>query len=119
MLERRNAPRGRTFIGGKVDFNNSFCVVDCLVRNMSETGARLTFADTAVIPDQFDLRLPQKNQIRRARLIWRHHDQVGINFVEQTPRANVVSFEHARRLKNAEADRERLQRRIDDLLSRY
>ncbi|MDQ0448371.1 PilZ domain-containing protein [Methylobacterium aerolatum] len=119
MLERRNHPRGRTFIGGKIDYNNSFCVVDCLVKDMPETGARLTFADTAIIPEEFDLRLRQKGKTKRVKLAWRHHDKVGVSFLEDRPPAEIISLNIARRLKEAETDRDRLKRRIDDIMSRY
>ena len=119
MLDRRKQPRSRAFIGGKIDYNNSFCVIDCLVKDISDTGARLTFADTAIIPNEFNLRLPQKGQTRRVKLAWRHHDKVGVSFVEDKPQAEIISLNIARRLKDAENDRDRLQRRVDDIVSKY
>ena len=46
--EHRAHPRFKVYKGGKVSFNNETSVIDCVVRNLSEGGARLQF------PSHFD-----------------------------------------------------------------
>jgi len=46
--EHRAHPRFKVYKGGKVSFNNETSVIDCVVRNLSEGGARLEF------PSHFD-----------------------------------------------------------------
>ena len=55
MAERRAHPRHRTLKAGKIVFNHHFSVVDCTVRSLSATGARLDVPSTFGIPDDFDL----------------------------------------------------------------
>jgi hypothetical protein len=40
-IERRVLHRRRTYLGGKISFDDSYCVVECLIRDMSRNGARL------------------------------------------------------------------------------
>ena len=82
MVDRRNGQRRRTFLGGKITFNASYCVIDCLIRDMSRNGARLAFSSTAIVPSHFDLLVPKHGLKLRAELIWRHADQVGVAFLK-------------------------------------
>ena len=41
--EHRAHPRFKVYKGGKISFNNEASIVDCVVRNLSEGGARLEF----------------------------------------------------------------------------
>lgn len=54
MNERRLHGRRRTFKGGKLIFNKGLSVLDCIIRDLSDDGARLELTTTATIPDQFD-----------------------------------------------------------------
>jgi hypothetical protein len=55
MRERRQYRRGRTYLGGRLAFNNQYCMIDCLVRNMSRNGAKLVFQGTVLLPGEFEL----------------------------------------------------------------
>jgi hypothetical protein len=55
MEERRRFPRSRAYIGAQIAYKNRCCTMDCLVRNVSQDGARLIFAGTATIPIKFDM----------------------------------------------------------------
>ena len=44
VLERRRVARQKSFLRGSVHFNNRRTVVDCLIRDISPNGARLTFS---------------------------------------------------------------------------
>jgi hypothetical protein len=115
MRERRAFIRGRTYLGGRLAFNNQYCTIDCLVRNMSQNGAKLVFEGTALLPGEFDLMLPQKSETRRARIVWRQQDEAGVSFPQAGGRQGVVSIETARRIKKLEADRAALQARVAEL----
>lgn len=81
MQERRSSTRVRSFLGGKIVFNNPNSTIDCLVRNVSSTGARVLLSDTVTIPDEFDLHIARKGQSYRARLAWRKVDEFGVEFI--------------------------------------
>ena len=80
MSERRKATRQKSFLRGCVYFNNRRSAIDCLIRDISATGARLIFSDTVTIPDIVDLYIAQKEQTLRAQIHWRHGDEVGVGF---------------------------------------
>jgi hypothetical protein len=115
MRERREFQRGRTYLGGRLAFNNQYCSVDCLVRNMSQNGAKLVFEGTVLLPGEFDLTLPQKGENRRARIVWREQDEAGVTFLQAGGGQGVVSIETARRIKRLERDRAALAARVAEL----
>jgi hypothetical protein len=80
MSERRIAARQKSFLRGCIYFNNRRSSADCLIRDISETGARLIFSGTVAIPDVVDLYVPQKEQTLRVHVQWRHGDEVGVAF---------------------------------------
>jgi hypothetical protein len=69
------------FLRGCLYFNNRRSSLDCLIRDISASGARLIFSDTVTIPDVVDLYIPQKEQTLRSQVHWRHGDEIGVAFV--------------------------------------
>ena len=82
MSERRRTVRQKSFLRGCIYFNNRRTVVDCLIRDISEGGARLQFSDAIPIPDSFELYIPQKEQTLRATVERRHGMEVGVSFAD-------------------------------------
>ncbi|MEA2860800.1 MAG: hypothetical protein QOC72_2839 [Methylobacteriaceae bacterium] len=115
MRERREYQRGRTYLGGRLAFNNQYCSVDCLVRNMSQNGAKLVFEGTVLLPGEFELMLPQKGESRRARVVWRQQDEAGVTFLEAGGGEGVIPLGMARRIKKLEAERAALETRVAEL----
>ena len=68
MSERRIAQRQKSFLRGCIYYNNRRSATDCLIRDISQTGARLIFSDAVNIPDMVDLYIPQKEQMLRAQV---------------------------------------------------
>lgn len=82
--ERRVAPRLRTLKRARVLFNNRFSTIDCVVRNVSRTGALLT-VDTAVhLPMRFELAIGDE-ELRPAKLVYRRETFAGIRFLDVEP----------------------------------
>lgn len=82
MSEHRRETRQRTFLKGRIIFNNGSSSMDCLVRDMSMSGARLALSQSAVLPEAFDLYIPQKEKTYRSSLRWRRSDGIGITFAD-------------------------------------
>jgi hypothetical protein len=80
MGERRHSERQRSFLRGCVYFNKRRNAFDCLIRDISNTGARIIFSDTVSVPDVVDLYIPQKEQTVRAHVQWRRGDEIGLAF---------------------------------------
>jgi uncharacterized protein YceH (UPF0502 family) len=78
MNERRNASRQKSFLRGSIQFNNRRTVIDCLVRDISASGARLIFSDSVTVPDVLELYIPQREQTLRAHVQWRRGEELGV-----------------------------------------
>src|ERR1700733_2194392 len=111
MQDRRAEHRGRTYLGSTAAFNNRCSTIDCLVRNMSQNGAKLVFTHPVAIPGEFDLMIPRKGDSRRAKIIWRQEFEAGVVFLDAN-KGTVVSIETARRMRKLEAERDALERRV-------
>lgn len=114
MQERRKTQRDRTFLGGQVIYNDRCSTMDCLVRNMSQSGAMIVFDDVALIPSEFDVTIRRKGESRRARIVWRAEMKAGIAFLP-SERSTIISFETARKIQTLERDRDVLARRVAQL----
>jgi hypothetical protein len=115
MLERRKDVRSRTFLGGTVAFNRRASAMDCQVRNFSAAGAKITFANPAVVPDQFDLTITRKARSFRARMVWRAANDAGVAFVNEYEDAVPIPLEWAKRLRDSESENAALRQHIAQL----
>jgi hypothetical protein len=115
MQERRKLARNRTFLGGVIAFNRRSSTMNCLVRNLSLGGAKISFTNTATVPDEFDLTIKQKGRALLARMVWRKADEAGIIFLNENVAGAPIPLDWARRLRDCEADNAALRRRVADL----
>jgi len=76
----RTARRQRVLKDGKIVFNQNSSVIDCTIRDISETGAKVLCEHTAAVPDECRLVTLKDNLIRDAKVIWRRGEQVGLLF---------------------------------------
>ena len=86
MPEARRGQGARTRLGAKIIFNDRASVIDCVVTNISFSGAELVLADTPGVPNDFELYIPTKCCSYRARLVWRDADGVGVEFYRDSKR---------------------------------
>jgi len=114
MTERRKSLRMRSFLGGEVAFNKGQSKLECLIRNFSQRGAKLVFADPVTVPTEFDLYVPKKERSFRARVIWCRATEVGVTFVPAQPDAP-IPLEIARRIVTLETETAALQERVTQL----
>lgn len=77
--ESRNQHRQRTLKKGRVLISET-TTVDCVIRDLSEKGARLQFAALTVLPKQFRLLNVSDNVTRPATLVWQRSELVGVTF---------------------------------------
>ena len=116
MGERRGSQRQKSFLRGCVYFNKRRNAVDCLIRDISDVGARIIFSDTVSIPDAVDLYIPQKEQSVRAHVQWRHGDEVGLTFPDAARAADGTSDgELALRVAQLESQVSALRRELKRL----
>lgn len=77
--ERRATIRHRTLKGGRVVTNAGYSTIDCTVRNLSETGARLRVTSIVGIPDTFELAMHDGRKFT-CRVAWRSETELGVQF---------------------------------------
>jgi hypothetical protein len=80
MTERRSSRRSKSFLRGYVYVSRQRGALSCLIRDLSEKGARIIFSDNVTLPDAFELYIPQRDQTLRAKVRWRHKDEIGLAF---------------------------------------
>ena len=87
MSDKRRALRRRVLKDGKIVMMNNWSVVDCCVRDISETGARIRCDNPAAVPNNFRLLMPFDNTIRDALVVWRRENLFGVSFTGPVQRA--------------------------------
>ncbi len=102
MNERRTDLRQKSFLRGLVYFENCPSALDCLIRDISQTGARLKFSSAPMGGDTLTLTIPLKNQSHRARVQWRSQDEIGIAFTDVAHGENTSSL--IERMNHLEAE---------------
>jgi hypothetical protein len=83
MDERRSAKRWCTILAARITFSGQSQPIECVVRNLSDTGARLYFADTSLLPSEFELEIPSRGLKARSRLMWSRGANQGVMFLEE------------------------------------
>jgi hypothetical protein len=118
MAEEPNiAIRQRTFLKGTLYYDNRRASIECVVRDISDSGARLTFDHPATVPDNVELFIPNKQQTLRARVQRRGPNEVGIAFeVERSAEPRRASdTELQQRVEMLEAEIAALKRLVAKL----
>ena len=77
---KRRSPRQRVLKAGKIVYANGSIVIDCTIRNLSDTGARLQVPTSVAIPDRFEFVEAASAKRRPATVMWRRGDLMGIRF---------------------------------------
>lgn len=77
----RNALRQRCLLRGFVYADGAVAAVECLVRDISEAGARLTFAAPPPMAKIVELSIPVKGQKLKGKIAWRNEYDIGLDFV--------------------------------------
>lgn len=80
MTEQRIQQRNRTFRSGKLVFNNKRSIINCVVKNLSISGACLEVESTGGIPTAFELKLDEADASHLCQLVWMSDKRVGVEF---------------------------------------
>ena len=91
FADNRRSQRARSLLKGQIIFNNRFSILDCTIRDISDTGARIAFAHPVEIPAEFDLSVPKKGSTIRAKVVWSNGNEHGIMFIKDPEAHGVTS----------------------------
>lgn len=78
IARRENDPRSRVLRTGTIEFSGG--AIDCVVRNISKTGAALDVASPVGIPEQFNLLIPATGNRHFCQVAWRKDMRIGVAF---------------------------------------
>ena len=78
--ENRLQPRRHTMIVATIVYDGGRMRLDCVIRNLSDGGAKLEFATVRGIPQSFDLLVPG-HRPQHCRVAWRALKELGVQFM--------------------------------------
>jgi hypothetical protein len=87
MQELRQYRRTKSFLRRLIYDCRKRGAMDCMIRDLSEDGARIVLSDTVALPEVIELDIPQRELRRRARVVWRRNGEIGLcfSFADRTP----------------------------------
>jgi PilZ domain len=119
MTEHRSRSRQKSFLQGRIFYNNRRTSIDCLIRDISQHGARLKFSSMIVTPDVVELYIPTREESYRAKVQWRNSDEIGVGFDgnESSPSLapGLPATDWSARIMKLEHDLATLQRKFNEL----
>lgn len=115
MSNKRAETRTRTFLRGRIVFNNGNSTFDCVVRDLSPLGAKLVLTEAATLPDIFELHILNKEAKYRAQIRWRQADQIGVRFIDAEIHRESRPIGTESRIERLEAENTSLREEIERL----
>jgi PilZ domain len=79
--DRRDNPRMRCLLQGRLEFNSRSMTLNCAIRNLTDQGARLIFGAAVALPREFELVVESQNRRLKAQLIWSTGLESGVMFL--------------------------------------
>lgn len=78
-LERRRAGRHRALLAGKLANEDATTTIDCIIRNISDTGAMIETSTPHLIPNQMHLVQIKEGVAWDVEVIWRRGNRIGLS----------------------------------------
>ncbi len=80
-IERRGEHRRRILKGALVKFNNGFGNLECVMRDMTSGGARISMGHTSGMPSRVELQVAGEKTAIEALVHWRTPRDFGVSFL--------------------------------------
>jgi len=77
-VEKRRVPRQRALLAGKLATEEASLTIDCVIRNLSASGALVETTSPHLIPNELHLLQVRDGVAWDARVIWRRGNKVGL-----------------------------------------
>jgi len=114
MLDRRQSARDKVIYGGGAEIGDDGATRDCVVRNISEQGAKIEFSTAVKLhKEQMSVAIARKGRSFLARVVWWRDNFVGVAF---SPESELPVSDLEERLRKSEQKKRQLQRRIKELI---
>lgn len=80
MTEKRKVTRRKSFLPGMAYFDQNTTSIECLVRDISDTGARLKLPNSQSRSGTVEIAIPINGKHYKGTVKWQRDDEVGIAF---------------------------------------
>jgi len=90
-IENRQAQRQKVLKSAKIVLDD-WTAIDCTVRDVSQTGARLVCDNTINLPPKFKLFMVSDRTIRDVTAMWRKPSLIGVRFDSEPKSAGLRKF---------------------------
>jgi hypothetical protein len=77
--DKRDSPRHRVMKPGMIGFDGAG--LDCLVCNVSQSGAAIEIKGNNLVPESFNLTVDSERINKDCRVVWRKYQRLGVAFV--------------------------------------
>lgn len=79
-IENRLSVRRNTAIEAQVVYDGGKSRLGCIIRNLSDTGAKIEVSSVIGVPPNFDLVAP-RYRAKACRVVWRSLREMGVQFL--------------------------------------
>ena len=79
--ELRCTRRQRLLKDGRIVMHRGWSLIDCTIRDTSDSGARLSVKPQCEFPQHFDLLYVTEEKLVPCELRWRRGDRLGVRFI--------------------------------------
>jgi hypothetical protein len=83
QIERRASPRRKTRFKATIVYGEDRLTANCVVRDLSETGARLKLELPDELPTNFHLIWVADRAVLEVEAVWRSQDEIGVKFLSK------------------------------------
>ena len=80
--DKRQTLRTRALLGGKLAYGEGFFTLDCLVRDLSTSGARVKVPEGLGVPQVIYFLELRSGAVYEAKVVWRRHPEIGLQFTK-------------------------------------
>ena len=77
----RRSRRKSTCKLGAIQVDNCSSDIECLVWDVSESGAKIELLSTEPVPDEFEIFIDEQDVRRSCSVVWRKKRKIGVAFV--------------------------------------
>jgi PilZ domain len=114
MLDRRQSARDKVIYGGVAEIGDDDATGDCVVRNISDQGAKIEFSTAVKLHKrQMSVAIARKGRSFLSRVVWWRDNFVGVAF---SSKSELPVSDLDQRLRRSEQKKRQLQRRIKALI---
>lgn len=112
--DQRTAARLQGFTRGRLRWDKGEAESDCIVQDLSITGARLGIPNSVSLPEFVELEIAGENRTVAAKVRWRMADQVGVEFLERSAGHALDSSDLEEQIAALKAEIVRLRAMLED-----